>query len=79
MSCITEGVPPSSVAPPHDSLLQPCSHPRGISTAIKYGMHSDELFIKAVVDGEREALGEASVIGEHDLMNSCVDEKRIDV
>lgn len=42
-------------------------------------MHSHALFIEAVIDGEGEALGEASVIGVHDLMNPCVDEKRIDV
>jgi hypothetical protein len=58
---------------------QPFSDPRWIPTAIEHGVHTHELFLNAVVDREWEALGEASVIGEQDLMNPCVDEKRIDV
>jgi hypothetical protein len=42
-------------------------------------MHTNDLLLDAVIDGEGEALGEASVIGVHNLMNPCVNEQRVNV
>jgi hypothetical protein len=42
-------------------------------------MHINDTFLHAVINGEWEALGEATVITIYDLMDSAVYEKRIDI
>jgi hypothetical protein len=42
-------------------------------------MHMNDVFLHAVVNGEREALGEATVMAIYDLMDSAVQEKRINI
>jgi hypothetical protein len=42
-------------------------------------MHMNDVFLHAVVYGEREALREATVMAKDDLMDSTVHEKRVDI
>lgn len=44
-----------------------------------YGIHVNDVFLHAVVHGEREALGETTVMAIYDLMDSVVQEKRINI
>lgn len=42
-------------------------------------MHAHVFSVQAVVDGKGEAFGQATVIGEHQTMNPCVDQQGVNV
>ncbi len=53
--------------------------PQWISRKIEYRMHKNDVFLYTVVNGEREALGEAPVMTIYGLMDSTLYEKRINI
>src|SRR5262249_512581 len=59
--------------------LQPLSGPRRLAAAVEDGVHAHQIVLHRVVDCEREALREATVVAKYDLVNTCVKKQGVDI